>query len=227
MGCIDHEQGVRQLLHLLDAAQRSLHLPPLPLETDPLLLGQQRLLVAEGRLDLLEAIDRAADGLEVGHGATEPTVVHVEHPTPSGLLADCILGLPLGAHEEDVAPGGSEIAHELAGLLEVLQRLLQIDDVNTVALAEDVRLHLGVPPASLVTEVNPCLEQLLHLDRSHKPSPYRLENWKRLRAFGCPYFLRSTFLASRVRSPADFRRGRSSGLNSRRARAIPWRIAPA
>jgi ribosomal protein S2 len=34
---------------------------------------------------------------------------------------------------------------------------------------------------------------------------YLFENWKFLRAPGCPGFLRSTFLASRVRNPRDFK----------------------
>lgn len=40
---------------------------------------------------------------------------------------------------------------------------------------------------------------------------HRLENWKDLRAFLRPYFLRSTTRGSRVRKPACFRIERSSG----------------
>jgi hypothetical protein len=41
---------------------------------------------------------------------------------------------------------------------------LQIDDVNAIALPEDVFLHLGIPTARLVTEMNASLQQLLHGD---------------------------------------------------------------
>src|SRR4029077_13841840 len=46
--------------------------------------------------------------------------------------------------------------------------LLQIDDVDAVALGEDVALHLRVPAPGLVTEVDAALQELLHADdRSH------------------------------------------------------------
>src|SRR5213083_2153450 len=56
---------------------------------------------------------------------------------------------------------------------------------------------------------------------------YRFENWKRLRAPFCPYFLRSLMRGSRVINPACFKAGRRSPLYSSKARVIPWRIAPA
>ena len=52
----------------------------------------------------------------------------------------------------------------LRGVLEHLQGLLQVDDVNPVALAEDVFLHLGIPALGLMPEVNASFEQLLHGD---------------------------------------------------------------
>ena len=45
-----------------------------------------------------------------------------------------------------------------------LERLLEVDDVDAVALAVDEPLHLRVPAAGLVTEVDTGLEQLLHGD---------------------------------------------------------------
>src|SRR5712692_9985168 len=56
---------------------------------------------------------------------------------------------------------------------------------------------------------------------------YRLENWNRRRAPGWPYFLRSTTRASRVKNPAFFIAGRNSGFHTHKARASPWRMAPA
>jgi hypothetical protein len=45
--------------------------------------------------------------------------------------------------------------------LDLAQRLLQIDDVDAVALGEDEPAHLRIPPARLVTEVHTRREQLL------------------------------------------------------------------
>ena len=55
----------------------------------------------------------------------------------------------------------------------------------------------------------------------------RLEYWGALRAFFRPYFLRSLTRGSRVRKPAFFSAGRSSGSISISARAMPRRSAPA
>src|SRR5258708_14763569 len=54
-----------------------------------------------------------------------------------------------------------------------------------------------------------------------KKQPYRFENWKRLRAPFCPYFLRSLIRGSRVISPACFSVGRKSALYSSNARVMP------
>ncbi len=56
-------------------------------------------------------------------------------------------------------------------------------------------------------------------------SNYRLENWKRLRAFDKPGFLRSTTRLSRVKKPAFFKAVCNSGSNISNARLIPWRKA--
>src|SRR5205814_9556300 len=56
--------------------------------------------------------------------------------------------------------------------------------------------------------------------------PYRLENWKLLRAFLWPYFLRSTIRASRVRKLFSRRLDSRSGRSDLRARARPRATAP-
>src|SRR5262249_20277212 len=153
-----------------------------------------------------------------------------------------------GADKEEGLAGSGQVLHELGGVLEHLEGLLQVDDVNAVALAEDVLLHLGIPALGLVPEVDARFEQLLHGDVRqsssslicilHGQAPrdsfpvsgeisYRFEYWNRLRAPFCPYFLRSLERESRVSMPALFSLGRSSGLNPSKARAMPSLMAPA
>jgi hypothetical protein len=48
---------------------------------------------------------------------------------------------------------GGEVAHELFGVLEQLDRLAEVDDVDAGTLTEDERLHLGVPALGLVADV--------------------------------------------------------------------------
>ena len=62
---------------------------------------------------------------------------------------------------------GDGLLDELVGVVDVRQRLLQVDDVDAVALGEDEALHLRVPATGLVPEVDAALEQLLHGDDGH------------------------------------------------------------
>ena len=66
-----------------------------------------------------------------------------------------------------VPPSATVLAHEPVRGVDAVERLLQIDDVDAVALAEDEPLHLRVPAPGLVTEVDTGLQQLLHGDDGH------------------------------------------------------------
>ena len=89
-------------------------------------------------------------------------------PHRLGVALDRVLRLLLGADEEHRAAVGDEVTNEGVGASSIrLQRLVEIDDVDAVALAEDESLHLRVPAAGLVPEVDACLEQLLHGDDGH------------------------------------------------------------
>ena len=59
-------------------------------------------------------------------------------------------------------------------LLEALERLLQIDDVDAAALGEDEALHLRVPAARLVAEMDSGFQKLSHADDCHGLSPFLL-----------------------------------------------------
>ena len=140
-------------------------------ERGALLLRHLLLGVAEDRLDLLEALDRLADGGEVGERAAQPAVVHVEHAAAVGLLENGILRLALGADEQDALALGREVGDERGSFLEELERLLQVDDVDPVALAEDVLLHLRIPALGLMTEVNASFQKLFHRNRDRQVNP--------------------------------------------------------
>ena len=89
-----------------------------------------------------------------------------------GVGLDRVLRLLLGADEQHDAAVGDQVADERVGGLDPRQRLLQIDDVDAVALAVDESLHLRVPAAGLVSEVDTGLEQLAHGDDCHRGSPF-------------------------------------------------------
>jgi hypothetical protein len=59
----------------------------------------------------------------------------------------------------------ARLAHELQRILEERLRLLEVDDVDLVAMAVDVRGHLRVPEAGLVSEMDPGFQHFTHGDR--------------------------------------------------------------
>ena len=169
---VDHEDRVRQTLEVADAAEIALELRELPRDLERLLL--RHLLGLAGlheALQLAQLGDTRVDGLEVGERPTEPAVVDVRHAARGGLLLDRLLGLLLGAHEQHRAAVGHRAADEPVGGVDPFQGLLQVDDVDAVALAEDEPFHLRVPTARLVAEMDAGLQQLLHGDDSHEKSP--------------------------------------------------------
>src|SRR6185312_16914106 len=167
----------------------------------------------------------------------QPALVHVRHADPLGLLGDDLLGLLLRADEQDRAAVGDGLLDELVGVVDVPERLLQVDDVDAVALGEDEPLHLRVPPTGLMPEVDAAVEQLLHADDGH---PSRLLR----RACSSPALLAPREAASVVattgwpppwcpvsRSPVlplpGDRGGRHLPTGGRRTREVdpPWRAA--
>ena len=89
-------------------------------------------------------------------------MIDVRHAGALRVLLDRILGLLLRADEEHGAAAACEVARERGSLLEELEGLLQVDDVDAPALAEDEAAHLRVPAAGLVAEVDTGLQQLSH-----------------------------------------------------------------
>ena len=78
------------------------------------------------------------------------------------LFGDRFLCLALRANKQNGLALPRHVAHKAACLAEHLQSLLQINNVNAVALAENVLLHLRVPTTRLVTEMNAGLQKFLH-----------------------------------------------------------------
>src|SRR5581483_4125665 len=168
---VNDEDRVREAGHVFDPRQVRLQVLALPLQLDHFLLGQQLVAAVGGHVvEFFEPLHRFLHGHPVGEQAAEPAVVHVKHAGAPRLFGNRVLRLALGAHEEQDLALGRQVLHELGGFLEHLQRLLQVNDVNTVALSEDVLLHLGIPALGLVPEVDARFEQFLHGDGSQSTS---------------------------------------------------------
>ena len=93
-------------------------------------------------------------------------------PTRAASCDDGVLRLLLRADEEDRAAALREVAREVVRLLEQLGGLGQVDDVDAAALGEDEALHLRVPAAGLVAEVDSGLQELTHGDDCQGIGPF-------------------------------------------------------
>src|SRR5207342_207836 len=89
------------------------------------------------------------------------------HAHPRRMLGDDLLGLLLGADEQDDPASAAEALRERVGFLEAREGLLEVDDVDPGTLPEEVPLHLRVPPSCLVAEVHARLEELPPGDDRH------------------------------------------------------------
>jgi hypothetical protein len=94
--------------------------------------------------------------------SAQPALVDVEHLAAGGFFGDGFLRLALGADEQHVLALRGHFDYIAGRVFEELQRLLQIDDVDTVTFAKDVFFHLWIPALGLVPEVNAGFEQFFH-----------------------------------------------------------------
>jgi len=79
-----------------------------------------------------------------------------------GCVSDDFRSLALGADEQNAAAVGNGVADDLQGARQHRYGLSEVDDVDVVTIAENVRLHLRVPAVRLVTEVNASFQKLTH-----------------------------------------------------------------
>ena len=110
---VDDEQRAGQPLHLAHAAERALQALHLVGQLGGFLLGQPvELAVRLASLQLVEQAEALLDGHEVGEHAAQPALVDVGHLGARRLFGDGLLGLLLGAHEEDGVTARDGVGHE-------------------------------------------------------------------------------------------------------------------
>ncbi len=165
---IDDEHGIREPCHVADSAEVAGQLFQLSGQNERFLL-RHRLEVASNlhSLVLLHLLDATGDGAEVRQHSAEPALIDVGHAALIGITGNRVLRLLLGAYREHRATRCHQITYEGVRQIDLLQRLVEINYINAVALTEDESLHLRVPSPGLVPEVNPGLQQLFHCDDGH------------------------------------------------------------
>ncbi len=91
--------------------------------------------------------------------AAKPPLIHVKLPASRGCFLDRFLRLLFAADEQNLAAAPHHLLEKIGRPLQLLHRLIEIDDVNLAALLENERLHFGIPPLGLVAKVDACFEQ--------------------------------------------------------------------
>jgi hypothetical protein len=92
--------------------------------------------------------------LPVRERAAEPARIDEILRRTLGRVGDRVGCLPLGADEKNPASARDRVGHGLQGTMQHRHRLGEIDDVDLVTDAEDVRSHLRVPAMGLMAEVH-------------------------------------------------------------------------
>ena len=184
---VDHENRIRKPVHMLDSAQILLEPSPFLLEAGNLFLRQFVEAALGGhRVQLSQPRDALLDGDEISEESTQPALVDIKHFGAGGLFCHDLLSLAFGAYEQDGLAFGAELGGELEGFSKELERLLKIDDIDSVSFPEDELFHLRVPPLGLVAEVDPRLQQLFHCYRSRRQEDPPPNAWNTGTACGHP-----------------------------------------
>ena len=159
---VHDEDRVRQLGHRPDAFEILQQLPLFLFRSSDLLLGERFEASVGARRDhrfqVTEPSQAALDRGEVGEKTAQPALIDEEHTAALRFLGDDVLRLSLRADEEHGLAVGRQVRDELLRVAELLDRLVQVEDVDSVSLAEDEFLHLRIPPLRLVAEVHAGLQ---------------------------------------------------------------------
>ena len=162
---IDDHQRLGQPIHVPDAGEVAVDLGPLAGERrDHLLRVAGRLFAVEDRFQFFQSFQPTADRPEVRQRAAEPALGHIRHPTAGRFFNDRLGRLPLRSHEQDQAVLRGHPVEELAGAEQSPDGFFQVNDMNQVALAVNIRLHLRVPAARAMSEMNARIDQVFHND---------------------------------------------------------------
>ena len=160
---VNDDDGTGLLGHIGDTGEVLLKLIELATEHGSLLLvlGELAAVGLRSGLELTHALDGRADRLGVGERTAEPALGDVELADAPRAVLDEFGNLLLRGDEKDVLTGENGVAEELGGFVEESDALGEVDDVDTVALIEDITFHLRVPTLRLVTEVETGVEHIL------------------------------------------------------------------
>ena len=157
---VNDPDGAWNFHHVSDTAKHMLQLDLLATKDKEFLLSQVRTcyVVKINYFKFFEALKALVNSAEVGKHSTQPAVIHIRHSHAGSLLSNCFLRLLLRSDKHDAATVSHGLLNKFVCTIDVGKRLLQINNVNAIALGENKALHLGIPTTGLVPEVNAAIE---------------------------------------------------------------------
>ena len=165
---VDNPDRRRRLRQVANTTEALLQLDQLALLNEQFFLGETaRRVVEVDFFELLHACEALRNRLEVREQTAEPALVDERLADALSLLGDRTLCLLLGANEEDGAAVGNGVLDVVIGLVDVRERLLEVNDVAAASFRENEALHLWVPATGLVPEVHAAVEQLANGYNGH------------------------------------------------------------
>src|SRR5690554_3413790 len=92
-------------------------------------------------LDLFEPANARSNGLEVCQHAAQPSLVHIEHAATFRFFTNGVLSLLLGAYKEHSFAICHGVTDKVVSFVDLSYGLLEINDINTISLSENVLCH--------------------------------------------------------------------------------------
>ena len=164
---IHYEHCARQTGHVSDRTKVLLQLLALTGDLQFLALRDVIESAVGGHLvDGCHLLHSLANRGEVGQHTACPTLRDIRHVHLLCVSGNYVLCLFLRTYKQHLATGLSQVFQRLCCLVNLNSSLVQVNDVDTVALHIDIRSHSGIPFAFQVTKVATCFEKLIKI-RSH------------------------------------------------------------
>ena len=162
---IDHDDRFRHPVHVADAFQVPANLLVLSFQSRLALLRVRRHFAAFlKRVEFVESLQPAADGAEVCQRATEPTLADVRHSRSFSRFLDRLSRLAFGSDKEDETSGCGNFLQVPLSSQYAANCLFNVDDVDEIPAAVNVRSHFRIPSTRAVTKMDTRLQHVLHIN---------------------------------------------------------------
>src|SRR5205085_1762009 len=117
--------------------------------------------VTEHFFNALHFLHALTNRVEIGKHSTQPTFCNERHVDTLSAFHHDIFRLFFCTNEKNLFTASCNLLKRCCSFLQRLSCFVQVNDVNTFLLSEDVRQHLGIPLLFQVTKMYTCLEELL------------------------------------------------------------------